>query len=261
VTLLVWNIQNGGGIRLPRIVEEVSAYDPDVVALTEFRAEPGVALRAAMKDRGLPYCETTNPTGNRNGIAVFSRAPIRLKPSPAPPESQFRWLDIDLPAYGFGIGVLHIMAAGSSTKSPCTVAKNRFWDAVLEAAEASLQEPYLFVGDWNTGAHRLDESKKTFVCAEHFARLSALGWIDLWRHHNPGVTEYTWYSKRKGGVRLNGFRLDHAFATPALMPSITSCRYSHSERDAGVAAHSMVIVEVDEPGSQLELLSKRGGHP
>jgi exonuclease III len=104
----------------------------------------------------------------------------------------------------------------------------------------------MFVGDWNTGAHRLDESGKTFVCAEHFARPSSLGWTDLWRTHNPTTTEFTWYSKRKGGVRLNGFRLDHAFATPALPPRITSCRYSHAERDAGVTAHSMVIVEVDE---------------
>jgi exonuclease III len=112
-------------------------------------------------------------------------------------------------------------------------------------AKARLPEPFLFVGDWNTGAHRLDESGKTFVCDQHFARLSALGWTDLWRHHNPGVTEYTWYSKRKGGVRLNGFRVDHAFATPSLMPRIASCRYSHKERDAGVPDHSMVIVEVE----------------
>ena len=243
--LLAWNIQQGGGNRIPRIVEEVAAYDPDVVAVTEYRATPGIALRAAMKERGLPYCETTKPSVNRNGIAAFSRTPIHLNPCPAPPESQFRWLDIDLPEYGYSVVVLHIMAAGGSVKSPCTVAKTRLWNAVIAVADARLHEPYMFVGDWNTGAHRLDETGKTFVCAEHFARLSALGWIDLWRHHNPGVTEYTWYSKLKGGVRLNGFRLDHAFATPALMPRVSSCRYSHAERDAGVTAHSMMVVEME----------------
>jgi exonuclease III len=245
MTLLAWNIQKGGGDRIPRLVEEISAYDPDVIALTEYRAGPGVALCDAMKERGFPYVETTNPTGNRDGIVVFSRSSIQLKPCPAPPESQFRWLDIDLPEYGFGIGVLHIIAAGSSPKSPCTAAKTRFWDAVLHVAAARLPEPSLLIGDWNTGAHRLDEAGKTFVCDQHFARLSELGWTDLWRHHNSGVTEYTWYSKRKGGVRLNGFRVDHAFATPSLMPRIASCRYSHKERDAGVSDHSMVIVEVE----------------
>jgi exonuclease III len=190
VTLLSWNIQHGGGARIPRIVEEISAYDPDVVAVTEFRAIPGVALCAAMREHGLPYCETTNPPGDRNRIAVFSRSPIRLKPCPAPPESQVRWLDIDLPEYGFGVGILHVMAAGASLKSPCTIAKTRFWDAVLQAAEARLHELFLLVGDWNTGAHRLDEVGKTFICSDHFAKLSAIGWIDMWRHHHPGTTEY-----------------------------------------------------------------------
>jgi exonuclease III len=245
VKLVAWNIQHGGGARRPRIIEEISAYDADVVALTEFRATPGVSLCAALKERGLPHVETTRPPGNENGIAIFSRTPIRrTRDCPAPSESLVRWLDIDLPEYGFGIGVLHVMAAGSSRKHPLNVAKARFWDAVLRAAEARLLEPFLFVGDWNTGAHRLDETGKTFVCAEHFGRFSTLGWTDAWRRHNPGMTEWTWYSKLKGGVRGNGFRLDHAFTTPSLMPRITSCRYSHAEREAGISDHSVVIVEV-----------------
>jgi hypothetical protein len=32
--LLAWNIQKRGGTRIPRIVDEISAYDPDVIALT-----------------------------------------------------------------------------------------------------------------------------------------------------------------------------------------------------------------------------------
>ncbi len=124
--ILSWNIQHGGGSRIPRIVEEISAYDPDVVALTEYRATPGAVLCDAMKERGLPYCQTTNPSGIRNGIAVFSQSPIVLKPCAAPPESQVRWIDIDLPEYGFSVCALHIMAAGSTVKSPCNVAKARF---------------------------------------------------------------------------------------------------------------------------------------
>ena len=243
--LLAWNIQHGGGARLARIVEEVAAYDPDVIAVTEFRAGPGVVLCAALKERGLPYVETTHPTGNQNGVAVFSHTPMRrTRPCPAPSDSLVRWLDIDLPEYGFGLAVLHVMAAGSSRKHPTNIAKVRFWAAVLRAAESRLQEPFLFVGDWNTGAHRLDETGKTFVCAEHFGRLSTMGWTDLWRHDNPAITEYTWFSKLKGGARGNGFRVDHAFATSSLMPRITSCRYSHVEREAGISDHSIVIVEV-----------------
>jgi len=99
-------------------------------------------------------------------------------------------------------------------------------------------------GDWNTGAQGIDETRKSYVCSEQFLALSAMGWTDLWRHHNPGPTEWTWYSTRKGGDRANGFRLDHAFATPPLLPRVISCRYSHRERDARVSNHSLVVVEI-----------------
>jgi hypothetical protein len=124
VRLLAWNIQHRGGTRLARIVEEISAYDPDVVAVTEFCARPGEALCAAMKEMGLPHVETTHPAEKENGITVFSRTRMRrTRLCPAPAAGPVRWLDIDLPEYGLGIAVLHIMAAGSSKKHPTNVEK------------------------------------------------------------------------------------------------------------------------------------------
>ena len=93
--------------------------------------------------------------------------------------------------------------------------------------------------------HGVDEVGRTFVCSGHFAKLPTLGWSDMWRQHNSGNTEWTWFSKFRGGVRGNGFRLDHAFATPSLRPRVVACRYSHAEREAGVSDHSMLIVDVE----------------
>src|SRR5437879_4596615 len=93
--LICWNIQQGGGSRIPRIVEEISAYDPDVIALTGFRTTPGVALCASLKERGWPNVETTHPIENQNGVAVFSRTPMRTRPCPAPPEDAVNWLNVD----------------------------------------------------------------------------------------------------------------------------------------------------------------------
>jgi len=243
--LLTWNIRHGGGARVARIVEEIAAHDPDVIALTEYRARPGKVLSEILFERGWRHVETTNPSGNRNGIAVFSRGRLILKRCPAATEHHVRWLQLELPEQGFGLSVLHIPAAGSSKTHPLNLEKRRYWDAVLAAAGARIHQPHLLAGDWNTGAHHADETGKTYVCAEHFLQLSAMGWTDLWRHHNPGRTEWTWYSTLKGGVRGNGFRLDHAFATPALTRRSISCRYSHRERESGVSDHSMVLLELD----------------
>jgi exodeoxyribonuclease-3 len=244
--LLSWNIQHGGGNRISRIIEAIGGHDPDVIALSEYRTRPGALLCSTLAERGWPHIEVTEPVRSDNGLCVLSRTPMeRTRPCPAPAENVVRWLDIDFPEYGFGLGLLHILCTVPGLKDRVTgEAKARFWEAVLGAAEARLHEPFLFVGDFNTGAHRLDEQGKTFICADHFGRLSEIGWTDVWRHYNPDCTEWTWYSKLKGGDRGNGFRLDHAFATPILVPRIKQCWYSHGEREEGASDHSMVIVEI-----------------
>ena len=241
--LLSWNIRQGGGKLADRIVAAISSHDPDVVALIEYRSAPGKELCRMLAEGGWKYIESTTQRGRDNGLCVVSRTPLRRKIDPSvPPEFAVRWLDADVPSYGFGIGVLHI--PGSSRKVN-GAAKSRFWDAVLSAAQSRRDTPFVFIGDLNTGAHRIDEAKETFHCAEHFGRMTnALGWIDLWRAFNWNTTEYTWYSRRKGGVRGNGFRLDHAFASPALRPRVVDCRYSHFEREAGTSDHSVLAVEI-----------------
>ena len=206
--------------------------------LVEFRASSGARLCDALVSRGWRYFESTSPVGRVNGLCVLSRTPIVcIHPCPAPKENSERWLEVSFPAHNFGVGLLHIVAAES--KGKCE-GKTSFWNAVLQAAHNRLAEPFLFIGDFNTGAPFTDEVGNTFACAEHFAKLSAFGWTDMWRHYNRETREGTWYSS-KG----NGFRLDHAFASPSLRPRIASCRYSHVEREAKVSDHSILIVEVD----------------
>ena len=71
-------------------------------------------------------------------------------------------------------------------------------------------------------------------------RLLDLGWVDLWRHFHPNTQEYTWKS-----TAGNGFRLDHAFASPSAVPRVTNTYYSHAEREAKVSDHSMLIIDLE----------------
>jgi len=92
------------------------------------------------------------------------------------------------------------------------------------------------------GRSRAGRDRQTYVCAEHFGRLSTLGWTDVWRHHIPGITEYTWYSNLKGGARGNGFssqilRMPSAYTCDWLPISNTSswqaCSRSSTSRALG----------------------------
>lgn len=246
--LLSWNIQHGGGTRITRICDAIVAHDADLVILSEFRTGPGARIQAALTSAGWPFSASTNPIGSDNGIAVFARTPFTaVTPAVAPPENAVRWLDIDLPAWGFGVGALHIITSVPKQPGPPGVAKTRFWEAVIAQAQERTQSPFVFVGDLNTGQHRIDERGRTFVCAQHFGRMTECGWTDAWRHFNGSELEATWISHGRNATVGNPFRLDHAFVSPALMPRVTSCKYSHAEREAKVSDHSILLMEIASP--------------
>jgi exonuclease III len=52
-----------------------------------------------------------------------------------------------------------------------------------------------------------------------------------------------WNIQQGGG---ESFRIDHALASPGLLPGIRDCRYSHDERDDGVSDHSSLLVDVED---------------
>ena len=92
--LVAWNIQHGGGVRRERIVEEISAYDADVIALTEFRARPGEALCKAFRERGWPLVERLLRAGIRTASQCSRvRRSWRVEGHcPGVAEYQARWL-------------------------------------------------------------------------------------------------------------------------------------------------------------------------
>src|SRR5689334_5945624 len=122
--ILSWNIQHGGGKRAHKIIEAIEGHAPDVIALNEYRTGPGAALCRSLGDLGWTHVEATTPMGADNGLCVLSKTPLRRRAAPpAPPENAVRWLDVDLPAYGFAIGVLHILCAVPGAMAPSGATK------------------------------------------------------------------------------------------------------------------------------------------
>ena len=106
---------------------------------------------------------------------------------------------------------------------------------------AYLMEPTLMVGDLNSGKQGID-GPDTFVFFEgaYLETLESQGWTDGFRHFQGDAQEFTWYSHR-----ANGYRLDHAFASPPMTARLLNVRYSHRERETGLSDHSILIVDLD----------------
>ncbi|MBI4890031.1 MAG: endonuclease/exonuclease/phosphatase family protein [Acidobacteria bacterium] len=240
--ILSWNIMQGGGKRSGEIVAAIRRHGPDVIALTEITAGSVERLVRSLKSDGWGEAFTTDPRGREYGICVLSRTPMRqLASQNEMPCGGLRWLEVELPAHGFTLGVVYILPRAGKERP----LKERDWDALLKAAKLRKERPYLFMGDWNTGRHRVDEVGSVVPCSDKFVDLGASGWIDVWRNFHGERREFTWYSRMRGGVLGNGFRLDHAFSSAPLAPRLRGCRYSHAEREAGSSDHSVMLVEVE----------------
>jgi exonuclease III len=230
ITALTWNIRHGGGMRAPALAERIATFTPDVVVLTEFRANAaGNLLKEHLASQGLHYQLAASSAPTVNTVFIAAREPFQPLEAGTPPEpNRQRALLVRFPRF---------LLWGAYW--PQGRAKIPLFNFVLEQSPRFLQEPVLLLGDLNTGSHFLDEPAATFLAVKEFEALMDAGWTDLWRAANPSAREFTWFS-RLG----NGFRVDHALASPSLRDRVQEVRYSHREREEGVSDHSPLCLRI-----------------
>jgi exodeoxyribonuclease III len=226
--LLAWNIRQGGGSRLPRIAEALKRHDADIIVISEYRGGPSaLRLCAALHALGYRHATTLVPPPGRSGVLVAARRPLREHGAvniglPEP----YRMVSVDFATFRL-IGVY----------MPNLLAKIPYWEALIAAL--SSQSGALAIGDFNTCRAYLDEAGAIDRTARYMDAIERIGFCDLWRHRYPDRREYSWFS-----TKLNGFRIDHAFLSQDLAACTGAIHYSHEERIAGLSDHSPLIVEL-----------------
>ena len=244
--IVAWNIRAGGGERVRRIARQLARWNPDVVALSEFRATPpSLALAATLAAAGLTHQLTTADPGRpeRNALLVAARWPLRRLHLPAQPSEPARWLvtAVQTPV-PLILGAMHVPNRVTGRKYP-------FLDAVLDCARRWRRGPALFVGDTNSGRRVLDEEVPVFSLREEgwIDALAACGWCDAYRHLQTETRAYTWYSPNGG----NGFRIDQAFVNAALVARLKEAAYvwgaaASRRRRSALSDHAALLVDLAE---------------
>ncbi len=215
---------------MPEIVLAILRHRPDVAVLTEYRTTTGGQIRGVLADHGLEYQHCSRPSKGSNGVLLAAREP--LKPAD-PPSASPRWVCAYLPESSLLVTGVHL-PDGSDPP-----AQNRHWRSLLEHAKGTAAGRHLLIGDFNTGRPGLDEAGRTFRCAACLGKLETLGYRDAWRTAHPMVKEHSWFSHAG-----SGFRIDTAFASPALAGDVARADYSHEERENRVSDHSVLLVGV-----------------
>jgi exodeoxyribonuclease-3 len=227
--ILVWNICCGGGRRVEAIAAAAARYAPDLAVLTEFRdGKTGSQLRAALAGQGLGHQLATNSPPRRNGILVAAGFPVEVESALQSPWDEAGRI---LPVRAGGLSIV-------ACYFPQRHEKNAVYDYLESISASLLGQPCLLLGDFNTGLHRMDEDRATFIAEDRFRGLLDLGWTDAWRTLHPSAREYSWYS-RAG----RGFRIDHVLASPSAIAHGVVARYSHLEREQRVSDHSSLVIE------------------
>jgi exodeoxyribonuclease-3 len=241
--VLTWNIRAGGGTRLLRIAEAIEAHRADVLVLTEYRSgDAGKRLRAVLRDLGFAWLSPVEPPGIRNGVLIATREKPRKAAHVAEhvPEP-WRMLAVTIDRVRlFGIYMPNLRA------------KIPYWEALIEASSPHSGGRALALGDFNTCRAYVDEPGATDVTALFLDKIQDAGFRDVWRDRFPDGREYSWYSHRG-----NGFRIDHAFASRHLARRIGDVRYSHAERTSGLSDHSALIVEIEHTRKQPPVMKVR----
>ena len=244
--IVSWNIRAGGGKRIDGISTQLQRWQPDVVALSEFRGtKPSQQLAQALRGAGFNYQLTTVDPERpaTNALLLASSYPLKLIQTAGFQEMLTRWLLAAMAtAPPIVIGVMHV-------PNRVTGKKYLFHENVLSVAKKWPYDHGLLIGDTNSGKPGIDEESPTFNRKEAgwLESLAAEGWIDAFRHLHGDERVYSWYSPNG----RNGFRLDQAFANQHLLPSVLAMRYEwgraeeHNERRDALSDHAAIVVDIE----------------
>ena len=209
----------------------MARHDADILVISEYRGgDSGTRLRAALTASGYRHQTGLTPPPGKNGVLIAARCRFfehgAISDAVLEP---YKMLRVEFP--GFRLSGIYM---------PNLLAKVPYWEALIGALTQDTGGHALAIGDFNTCRAYVDEPGAIDATAHFMEKIEAIGFCDLWRARYPEGREFSWYS-----TRGNGFRIDHAFLSPALAARAGVIRYSHEERATGLSDHSPLILDLE----------------
>jgi exodeoxyribonuclease-3 len=252
--LMTWNIKNGGGDRLPAIIQVIHREQPDVLCLQELQEfrRYGRRLHALAEEAGMTV--HLAPAGFAQPVAVLVRPPRRILR-----RSTVRWRlhhAVAIAVVETTAGPLTVVSAHLNPFSPYRRYREARW---LSVRHGSARRMTLVAGDMNGLAP--DDDHTTTLDDVHslfqqrhlgpdgvpdtraVAAFGAAGFTDLWRAvgDGDGRTVPTGFAGREFGA----MRLDYLLASPPLAARARRAWVVRDELTAQASDHYPVRADVD----------------
>lgn len=245
-SIFSWNVNGLRSVLKKGTLQNfVHAYQPDILCMQEVRTHPEQA------DYEFPEYTESWCIGQKkgySGTAIFSRTPplaVQLNFSEAiadkfqlnvdpfgDPNQEGRVLSAEFADFW----VVNVYTPNSKPDLSRLKLRKEQWDpAFLEHLKTlEMQKPVITCGDFNVAHQEIDLSnpkqnkgKHGFTDEERlgFSALTEAGYIDTFRHFEPGGNHYTWWSNfAKSRERNVGWRIDYVLASNALKNRLQAAR-------------------------------------
>ncbi len=219
--ILSWNILQGGGSRILKIIDKVKQEQPQVIIFSEFRnGASGNRLRSSLLKIGYKYQLVTDANTGVNSVLLASKIPCNSE----------LYSEID-EEFSANIATLHFDGFSICGMYLPHKKKHKLFNKLIEIAAS--KTPYIMAGDFNSGLNYIDQEGNSFWYEDEFKNLLNHGYRDAFRYVNGDLKEYSWYSHQG-----NGYRYDHTLVHESLLPIIKDCQYIHEWRESKLSDHS-----------------------
>lgn len=228
LSVMTYNICDGGQKRLPLIQNVIASAAPDLVLLNEADDEPGI--RQIARDLDVSYVWARG-SGSKH-IAFLSRLPIvEWHVYNRRPITQALLEVVLEQRAGVRLRIYGVHLLPYFMFLPYELARWRSISAILRVVRMHVQEPHLILGDFNALApgdsadltifrpriHQLMRLQANQVARLALRSLARSGYTDAFRALHPDERGWTWMPKPASA------RLDYIFADAYMRQRLCAC--------------------------------------
>ena len=255
--IATWNV-NSIRARLPRVLEWLAEFSPDIVLAQELKATDETFPREAIEDAG--YNVAICGQKNFNGVGIFAREPIedvRTGLPGDPDDDQARYIE----AFVGDLRVASIyLPNGNPAPGDKYDYKLRWMDRLLIHAKDLLRQEEALVlgGDYNVVPTDgdcydpkgwADDALCRPASRTRFRSLVHLGLTDAYRAFNGAPHNYSFWDYQGGAWQKDfGFLIDHLLLSPQAADRLSASGIDRNPRGKQKASdHTPVWCELDPP--------------
>ena len=255
--LATWNI-NSLNIRLPQVLDWLSANPVDVLALQELKLTDDKFPVQAFTQAG--YAAQWFGQKTYNGVALLSRKTVTsvVKNIPGFEDDMARVISATVASDAGDIRVIGGYFPNGQAPGTDKFEYKMAWLKGLRdwvKAELATHPKLVLMGDYNITFDDADVwdpigMKDQIHCTDeeryHLRALISMGLHDSFRLFEQPGKSYSWWDYRDFGFRRNhGLRIDHILVSPALKPLVKACSIDKTPRqNERPSDHAPVVLEL-----------------